>query len=172
MQFLIVGVTNIVALPDSAHVANHERSHACLLQRGYQCARLLVLDLADLVFDLLELFLLGADDALAPLGAFLHTPIDAAIELGLQLVAVLHLGAQEPPVQDMRVVSIVGDCHMHLAKVHSSDFSWREGAVERRLCVGGDGFVLGARPADDHRLGQFPLPWQEEWCVALPIGEA
>jgi len=85
-------MTNICVLSQIAHVANDQRLHACLVQRGDESARLLVLDRFDLMFDLLELFLLGADDPLAPLAAFLHTPVNAGVEFGLQLVAVLHFG--------------------------------------------------------------------------------
>ena len=172
MDLLVVFGANIIVLSNASHIANHERSHACLLQRGDKSARLLVLDLADLVLDLLELFLLGADDALVPLASLLHLAVDAAIEPGLQLVTVLHLGAQQAPVQDVRGLPVMRYRHVDLAQVHSGGLSWWEGAVERRLCVGGDSFVLAARPADDQRLGQVPIPWQEEWCVATPIREA
>ena len=68
VNFLVVRVTNIGGLPKIAHIANDQRSHACLVQRGDQFACLLVLNLSNLVFDLLQLFLFRADDALAPLG--------------------------------------------------------------------------------------------------------
>ena len=94
VNLLVVRRANIAALPNIAHIANHERLDACFMQRRYQVRRLLVLDLVNLLFELLELFLLGTDD---PLAAFLHVPIDAAVESRLQLIAVLHFGTQEPP---------------------------------------------------------------------------
>ncbi len=121
VDFLVVRVTNIGGLPKIAHIANDQRSHACCMQRGDEARGLLVLDLSNLVFDLLELLLLGTDDALATFAALLHALIDTAVQLRLQFVAVLHFGTQEPPVEDMRVVPIVGDCHMYLAQVYSSD---------------------------------------------------
>ena len=79
VDLLVVRMSNIRRLSEISHIANDQRSHACLLQRGDELARLLVLDLFDLLLDLLELLFLRADHPLAPLAAFLHASIDAAI---------------------------------------------------------------------------------------------
>ena len=42
-----------------------------------------------------------------------------------------------------------------------------ERAVERRLFVGGNRFVLRPCPRDDHRLGKFPGPGKHERGIAL-----
>ena len=108
---------------------------------------LLVLDRFNLMFELLELFLLGADDPLAPLAAFLHTAVNAGVDYGLQLVAVLHFGTQEPPVEDVRLGAVMGDGHMHLAQVYPSHLPrWKTGPLRGGCFVGGDGLVLRARP--------------------------
>jgi len=67
VNLLVIGGTNISRLPDIAHIANGQCSHACLVQCGDKFACLLVLDLSNLVFDLLQLFLFRTDDPLAPL---------------------------------------------------------------------------------------------------------
>ena len=157
VDFLIVLMTNIGGLPKIAHIANDQRSHACLVQRGDQCACLLVLDLSNLVFDLLELLLLGTDDALAAFAALLHAPIDTAVQLRLQFVAVLHFGTQEPPIEDMRVGPIVGDCHMYFAQVYCSNLFPLWLGLDTHF-VGSYGLVLRAHPMDDHRIWQFPGP--------------
>jgi hypothetical protein len=40
------------------------------------------------------------------------------------------------------------------------------------LLIGGYRFVLGFRPMDDHGLWQVLSPIQDEWRVALAIGQA
>jgi hypothetical protein len=75
VNLLVARVTNIIALPDNAHIPDDQRLHACLLQRGDKSRGLLMLDIPNLVLDLLELPLLGADDALASLGTLLHAPV-------------------------------------------------------------------------------------------------
>jgi hypothetical protein len=136
VNLLVVRRANIVALPNFAHIANHERLGACCMQRRYQVRRLLVLDLPNLLFDLLELFLLGTDDPLAPLAALLHVPIDAAVEDRLQFIAVLHFGTQEPPVEDRGLGAIMTDRHMYFPKINPGHFPDRERAVQRLLLVG------------------------------------
>jgi hypothetical protein len=42
VNFLVVRVTNIAGLPEIAHIANDQRSHACCIQSGYQVCRLLM----------------------------------------------------------------------------------------------------------------------------------
>ena len=91
VEFLVRFAANIQVVSDIAHVANHNGSHACLMQRGDEVRCLLMLNIPDLVLNLLKLLLLGADDPLAPLAAFLHASIDTAIQRRLQLIAVLYL---------------------------------------------------------------------------------
>ncbi len=123
MDFLIVSVTNIRVLPKIAYVANDQRLHACLMQRGNKSARLLVLDLVYLILELLELSLLGTDDPSAPLAAFLHAPVDTSVEFGLLLVAVLHLGAQEPSVENVGMLAVMSNRHVDFPQVYSGDLS-------------------------------------------------
>ena len=170
VNLLVIGGANISRLPDIAHIANDQRSHACLVQRGDQFACLLVLNLSNLVFDLLQLFLFRADDALAPLRPFLHLAVDAGIEGGLQLVAVLDFGAQDPPIENMRVGAIVSRRHMHFAKINACNpLSLRTGNGLR--LVGRNRLVLRSRPADDHRVRKIPWPGQHQRRVALAVGE-
>jgi hypothetical protein len=112
MNLLVIFASNIGLLSDIAHIANDQRLHACLMQRGDEDGGLLMLDLLDLVFNLGELSFLGTDDALAALAAFLHLAINAAVQFRLQFVAVLDLGTQQSPVEDLGLGSIVGDRHM------------------------------------------------------------
>ena len=42
VDFLVVGVPNIIVLPDIAHIAYNKRLHSCLMQSGDKFARLLV----------------------------------------------------------------------------------------------------------------------------------
>jgi len=93
MDFLVVRVSNIVVLPDIAHIAYHNCLHAIRVKRGDQSGCALVFDILDLILDLLELFLPRVAQLLATAGTFLHPPIDAAITVGLQFVAVVHFGA-------------------------------------------------------------------------------
>jgi hypothetical protein len=53
VNFLVVGMPNIVVLPDIAHITYDQRLHSCLMQSGDKLACLLVLDILDLVLDLL-----------------------------------------------------------------------------------------------------------------------
>jgi hypothetical protein len=80
VDFLVVGMPNIVVLPDIAHVTNDQRSHACLMQRGDKARRLFVFDIPDLVFDLLELSLLRGDEALPSPRPLFHPPINTAVQ--------------------------------------------------------------------------------------------
>jgi hypothetical protein len=61
MELLIVRGANIQILTNVSHVSNDERLHTCLMQCGYEFACLFVLNIPHLLFDFLELFLLGAD---------------------------------------------------------------------------------------------------------------
>jgi hypothetical protein len=172
VNLLIVFGANIVALSDIAHVADDECSHACLLQRGDKARGLLVLDCFDLLFDLLELFLLGTDDALAPFAAARHFAIDAWIEFGLQLVAVLHFGTQEPSIENVGRLAIMRDRHMYFAEIDACNLARRERAVRRRLLVGRDGLILRSRPVDNDCVRERPGPGEHKRDIALPIGEA
>ena len=171
VDFLVGLSANISVLPQIAHVTDHERSHASLLQRGDESRCLLMLDLSYLLFELLELLLFGADEALAALRPLLHLAINAAVQFRLQLVAVLHRRTQESPVEDMRVVPVVGSRHVDLPQIDTCNLACWERTVERRRLVGGNRFVLRPYPMDDHRLGKFPGPGQHEWGVSFSVGE-
>jgi hypothetical protein len=171
VYLLVIFRANIGLLSQITHVANDQRSHACLVQRGDKSRGLLVLNLPDLVLDFLELFLLGADDPLAALGALLHTPIDAAVQFRLQLVAVLHFGTQEPPVEDMRLRPIVGGGHMYFAQVDARHLVAMR-VLGRFLQIGRNGLVLGPCPVNDDGSGQLPGPGEDERDGIPPVGEA
>jgi hypothetical protein len=79
VEFLVVGVANIIVLPDITHIPDHDRLHAVLMKPGDQSGSALVLDILDLLFNLLQLPLLGGDHLLATAGAFLHPAINATI---------------------------------------------------------------------------------------------
>jgi len=122
VNLLVIGMSNIVVLSQITHIADNHGLHALFIQRGDQSRGLLVLDVFDLAFDLLQLPFLGVDEPLPPLAAFFHPAIDAAIQVSQELIAILDLGAQEPPIEDVGVFSIVRRCHMDLAKIDSCDF--------------------------------------------------
>src|SRR5260370_2953564 len=82
VDFLVVGMPNIVILPDIAHIANDHGLHALLIERGDKPRGLLVFDILDLVFNLLQLPLLGTAEPLAAFAALLHPPIDTATQFG------------------------------------------------------------------------------------------
>jgi len=107
-------MTNICVLSQIAHVANDQRLHACLVQRGDESARLLVLDRFDLMFDLLELFLLGTNEFLSATGTFL-LPINLLVQMFLELIAILPLRSEVPSIKDVRLGSIMRDRHVDLA---------------------------------------------------------
>src|SRR5207237_406336 len=99
---------------------------------------------------------LGTDDPLAPLAALLHVPIDAAVESRLQLIAVLHFGTQEAPVEDMGLGAIMTDRHMDFLKINPGHFPEREGAVRRLLLVGRNRLVLCAWKVESRPFVEFP----------------
>ncbi len=84
---------------------------------------------------------------------------------------VLHFGAQQPPVEDVRLCAIEGSRHVDFPQVDPGDRARRERAIHRRFGVGGDGFVLAASPVDDYRLRQLPVSGQNQRGGLLPIGE-
>src|SRR6266487_5361799 len=62
MNFLVVGMSNIVVLPDISDIANDHGLHALLMQRGDKPRGLLVLNILDLVLYFLQLSPLGTDE--------------------------------------------------------------------------------------------------------------
>jgi hypothetical protein len=66
VQLLIILGAYIEVLPDSAHIANDERLHTICVECGYQCTRLLMFDISDLVLEFPEVFLFRFDQFLAP----------------------------------------------------------------------------------------------------------
>ncbi len=158
VYLLVVHVTNIGLLPKIAHIANHERSHACLLQRGDEPARLLMLDVFDLMLYFLELLLLGTDDALTALGSSPHLAINTAVETRLQFVAILDLGTQEPTVEDVRLRSIVGDRHMYLTQVDARHLVALWLYLGEWSLIGGNRLIFLSRPVDNHCVWQVPGP--------------
>jgi hypothetical protein len=70
-----------------------------------------VFDILDLIPEFASLFLLRADELLAPLGAFLLS-IDLLGKMFLQFVLVLPLGAEQASIQNVRGRSIMGYSYM------------------------------------------------------------
>src|SRR6266705_894743 len=165
-------MSNIVILPDISHIANDHSLHACLMQRGDESRGRLVLNILDLVLQFLQLPLLRPDEPLVAFGTFLHAAIDAAIELGLELIAVLDFRPQEPPIQDVGLLAIVSHRHMHLAQVNPCHLLNLGQGLWLLLLIGGYRFVLGSCPMDDHDLWQVPAPIQDERHVATAIGQS
>jgi hypothetical protein len=58
MDFLMIRRANIIVLPDVSHIADFQRSHACLMQRGDESRGLLVFNIFDLMVEFPELLLL------------------------------------------------------------------------------------------------------------------
>ncbi len=71
MQLLVGFGAHIQVLTDRAHIANDQLLDALLVQRVDQTAGLLVFDLLDLMLELAQPFLLGADQFHAPLASLL-----------------------------------------------------------------------------------------------------
>src|SRR6266496_2516592 len=113
MDLLIVGRACIVVLPDSAHITNHNRLHALLMQRGDQVGCLLLLNSFDLVFEFPQLFVFRTNEPFPSSRAFLLA-INLARECCFELVLILFLGTQEPPIENMRLCSVMGNCYMDL----------------------------------------------------------
>jgi hypothetical protein len=151
-------VSNIVVLPDSAHIAYHNRLHAIRVKRGDQSGCALVLDILDLVFDLLQLPLLGGNQLFTTAGAFLPPAIDVAIQFGLEFVAILHFGAQQSPIENVGSLAIVGHSQMDFSQIDARNAAHRKWGRGTRLSIGGNGFVLRARPVNDYGLRQSPGP--------------
>src|SRR2546429_9270713 len=71
----------------------------------------------------------------------------------------------------MRVLTVVRDCHVDLAKVDPCNFPTYRCTLRFVYEVGRDRFVLCSRPVNDHRLRLVPFPGDNEWIVPLAIGE-
>ncbi len=96
------------------------------------------------------------------------------LEFGLELVLILLLRTQEPPVQDMGVLAIVGDGQVDLTQINARHTLFHQGqaGLDHRLHpVSSDGLILLACPVDHHRLGSPPGPIQDKRGVTLAIGE-
>ena len=78
MQFLIVGRANIQVGADRANVSDHQPLHPFSLQSADQFAGEFMFDILDLVLHFSQLFLLGANELFASLGAWLFAG-DSAI---------------------------------------------------------------------------------------------
>ena len=178
MEFLIGLGAFIQTVPDRAHIANDQLLDALLVQRVDQIAGLLVFDLMDLMFELAQPFLLGADQFPAPLASLLAAG-NLRIHPRDELVAVLPLAAQQAPIEQGSALPIAGDRRMHLAQVDARAvcsspffqghllFLWQTFPD----LVGRDGFVLAPRPVDDDGVRKLPFPEQDHRGLAPAIGE-
>src|SRR5215831_1058622 len=75
-----------------------------------------VLDVLDLMLELAQPFLLGADQFPAPLASLLAAG-NLRVHLGHELVAILPLAAQQAPIEQVSAFPIVADRRMHLTQV-------------------------------------------------------
>jgi hypothetical protein len=80
MEFLIVLGANIQVLPDIADITNHKRLDTFSMQCRDQSACLFMFHIGYLIFEFLELFLLGPNEFLATTGAFL-LPINLLVKM-------------------------------------------------------------------------------------------
>jgi hypothetical protein len=178
MEFLIGLGAFIQAVPDRAHIANDQLLDALLVQRVDQIAGLLVFDLMDLMFELAQPLLLGADQFPAPLASLLAAG-NLRVHPGDELVAVLSLAAQQAPIEQVNALPIVGNRRMHLTQVDAravfrSPFLRGQLLFLRQVfpdLIGRKGFVLAPRPVDDDGLRKIPLPEQDQRGVLTTIGE-
>ena len=106
MELLSILGADIQILPDRAYIPYDQRLHPVSVEGGNQSARRLVLDLFDLIFEFLELFLLGSDQFFTTTRAFLLR-IDLLIELCYELVAILPLRPQETPIEEIGLLAIM-----------------------------------------------------------------
>jgi hypothetical protein len=150
MEFLVILGANIQVLSDIPNIANHNRLDALLVQRRDQVGCLLVFDILNLMLELLELLLLRLDEFLSSTRAFL-LPINLLAEMLAELIAILPLRSEVPPVEDVRLFAIMGDSHVDLAQINPCYLRTSSASMRLNL-IGGDGFVLGASPVDHHRL--------------------
>ena len=170
VDFLVIGGANIIVLADISNIANHDDLDALMIQRRDKSRGAFVFDILDLMLQFVELLLLGSNELLTPLGAFLLTG-NTAIQVCHELVAILSLGAREPSIENVGVFPIVGNRHVDFAQVDACHLL----ALRMHLCffqaVGSNRFVLCARPVDDHRLRQLPGPIEDERGISLAVGK-
>ena len=178
MEFLIGLGAFIQAVPDRAHIANDQLLDALPVQRVDQIAGKFVLDVLDLVLELTQPLLLGADQFPAPLASLLAAG-NLRVHPGDELVAVLSLAAQQAPIEQVNALPIVGNRRMHLTQVDARAV-FRSPFLRGQLLflrqafpdlIGRDGFVLAPRPVDDDSLRKIPLPEQDQRGVLTTIGE-
>ena len=98
MQLLVGCGTHIQILANRAHIANDQLLDALLVQRVDQIAGLLVFNLLNLMLELAQPFLLGADQFPAALASLLAAG-NLRVHLCHELVAVLPFTAQQAPIE-------------------------------------------------------------------------
>src|SRR6266516_4665070 len=76
-----------------------------------------------------------------------------------------------PPVQDIRLLPIVGNSHVYFSQVDTGYLVADGNSLRRFLLVGRNDFVLGACPVDHHGLGQFPRPIKNKRGIAFSVRE-
>src|SRR2546421_10125285 len=102
---LLIGLSaNINMLPKISNVADDHGLHAILIERGNKSRCLLMFDILDLILDFSELLLLRFDQLFAATGPLLF-PVDFLAQLFLQLVLILPLGAEIPPIEDVSILA-------------------------------------------------------------------
>jgi hypothetical protein len=112
-----------------------------------------VFDILDLTVEFLQLSLFRPDQLLFSTGVFL-LPIDLAIQLMYELVAILPLRSEQPPIEDMSILAVVRDRQMNLAQIDSSHPATQGSGFWFFKLIGGKSFILDTRPvnADDRQL--------------------
>ncbi len=147
VDFLVVGGANIIVLPDIAHIPDHDGLDALFKQRRDKSGRALVFDILDLMFQFFELLLLGLDELLATAGAFFLAG-NLALQLCDELIAVLPLRAQEPSIENVGVLPIMGDGHVDFPQVDARYLlpAWLH--LRFLVIVRRNGLVLSPRPVD------------------------
>jgi len=178
MEFLIGFGAFIQTVPDRAHIANDQLLDTLLVQRVDQIAGKFVLDILDLVRELAQTFLLGADQFPAPPASLLAVG-NLRVQLCHELVAVLPFATQQAPIEQVSAFPIAGDPRMDLAQVDThrvrrSPFLQGYLLFLREVIpdlVGRNGFVLAPRPVDDDGFGKIPIPEQDQRGILPAIGE-
>ncbi len=170
MELLVIGGANIQVLPYIAHISNHKRLDTLLMQCRDESTCLFVFHIGYLMFQFPQLLLLGTNEFLSATRAFL-LPVDLLVQMFLELVAILSLGTQMPPIEDMRLLTIMRDGHVYLTEVNACYFLTC-GSRMRLYLVGGNRFILRACPVDHHSSRKFPRPIEEERFIAFPVRQA
>jgi hypothetical protein len=85
---------------------------------------------------------------------------------------VLHFGAQEPSVEDVGLLTIMGGCYMHFTEINAGNLARWEGAVHYRLLIGRNRLILRPRPVDNDRFRERPGSEESKRSVAFPVGES